>query len=181
MAVSQTTFSDAGGAVSDLFAGIGDQYKAQGDQIEKGMYESDASLATQNAAYTQQSTAIKLAQQSRANFQSQSETEANVAGAGLKMSGSALDILANNASQGELTKQVMQQQGLMTEEGYKEQATAYTDQADAAGVAASAAKTAGIGADISGALKGVAAVASIGLAPFTGGLSLAALPAVAAA
>lgn len=161
MAVSNTTFTDAGGAVNDIFSSIGDSYKQQGDQIEQSMYQSDAELATQNAQYTETSTAIKLAQQSRSNFQSQSQTEANVAGAGLKNSGSALDILANNASQGELTKQVMQQQGLMTEEGYKEQATAFTDQANAAGVAAQGAGIAGIGADISGVIKGAAAIATL--------------------
>jgi hypothetical protein len=111
---SSATVSDAGGAVSDLFAAQGDLDKKQGDLIEQGMYQSDASLATQNAQFTQQSTAIKVAQQSRANFQSQSETEANVAGAGFANSGSSLDILANNASQGALTQQVLQQQGLIT-------------------------------------------------------------------
>lgn len=180
MAVSNTTFSDAGGAVSDIFSSIGDGYKQQGDLIEQAMYTSEAEMATQNAQYTQTSTAIKLAQQSRANFQSQSQTEANIAGAGLARSGSALNILASNSSQGALTKEVMQQQGIITEEGYKEQATADTDQANAAGIAAQAAGTAGIGADISGAIKGVAAVASVLAAPATGGLSLAALPAIGA-
>lgn len=173
MAVGASTFSNAGGAVSDLFAGIGNQYKAKGARIEQRMYESDAEFATQNAQYTETSTAIKLAQQSRANALSQSQTEANIAGAGLKNSGSALNILASNASQGELTKQVLQQQGIITEEGYKQQAEAYTDQAEAAGVAAEGAKAAETGSFISGALKGVAAIASIGLAPLTGGASLA--------
>jgi hypothetical protein len=163
MAFGASTFSDAGGAVSDIFAAIGDQYKAQGDLIEQGMYTSDAALATQNAQFATTSTAIKVAQQSRANFQSQSETEANVAGAGFAQSGSSLDILANNASQGALTTQVMQQQGLITEAGYKEQATAYTDQANAAGVAAEGAKVAETGSFISGALKGVAALATLGV------------------
>jgi hypothetical protein len=173
MQFSPTTFSDAGGAVSDLFSAIGDQYKAQGDLIEQDMYTSDAALATQNAQFTQTSTAIKLAQQSRAQFQSQSETEANVASAGFAQSGSSLDILANNASQGALTQQVLQQQGLITEEGYTEQATAYTDQANAEGVAAKGAETAEIGAGISAAFKGAAALATLVAAPATGGASLA--------
>jgi hypothetical protein len=161
---SSATVSDAGGAVSDLFAAEGDLYKKQGDLIEQGMYTSDAALATQNAQFTQTSTAIKLAQQSRANFQSQSETEANVASAGFAQSGSSLDILSNNASQGALTQQVLQQQGLITEAGYTEQATAYTDQAQAEGVAAKAAGTAATGAEISGAFKGAAALATLAIA-----------------
>ena len=118
MQVGPTTFSDAGGAVSDLFAAEGDKYKQQVDLIEQQMYTSDAGLATQNAQFTATSTAIKLAQQSRANVQSQGQTEADVAGAGFANSGSSLDILSNNAQQGALTSAVMQQQGLITEAGY---------------------------------------------------------------
>ena len=178
MAVSSTPFSDAGGAVSGLFAAQGDLSKQQGDLIEQSMYTSDAGLATQNEQFTAQSTAIKLAQQSRANVQSQGQTQADIAGAGFANSGSSLDILASNASQGALTSEVARQQGLITEAGYTEQATAYTDQANAEGVAAAAAGTAAKGADISAAISGVAAVAALFLAPVTGGASLA-LPAAA--
>lgn len=157
--LSNSTFTNAGGAVSDIFSSIGDSYKKQGDLIEQGMYQDEASLATQNAAYTAQSTAIKEAQESRSIYKSQSGTEADVAGAGLAKSGSALDILADSASQGALTKQVMQQQGLMTEAGYQEQAKSYTAQADAAGVAAQGAGIAGIGADVGAVIKGAAAIA----------------------
>ena len=166
MALGASTVSDAGGAVSDLFAAQGDLSKQQGDLIEQSMYTSDAGLATQNEQFTAQSTAIKLAQQSRANVQSQGQTQADIAGAGFANSGSALNILSSNAQQAALTTQVMQQQGLITEAGYTEQATAYTDQAKAEGVAAAAAGTAAKGADISAAISGVAAVASL----FTGGI-----------
>jgi hypothetical protein len=100
--------------------------------------------------------------------------------------------------QGALSKAVLGQQGLITEAGYQEQADSYTLMANTARTTAAgeedianktdvianqtdqlaadtkaAGQQAQIGDFISGALKGVAAVASIGLAPFTGGASLA--------
>jgi hypothetical protein len=59
-------------------------------------------------------------------------------GAGSSGGGSAADILRNRAQQGAPNKAVIQQQGLITEAGYKEQAAAYTLQRQASGVAAGA-------------------------------------------
>lgn len=174
MALSSTTFSNAGGAVSDIFAGIGATYKAKGLRIEQGMYQDASQFATQNEQFTEQSQAIKQAQLDRSIYQSTSGTEADIGGSGLARSGSGLDILADSASHGALTKAVLNEQGLITEAGYEEQSKSYAAQAEAAGVAAEGADTAAIGAGISGVLKGVAAVASIAAAPATGGLSLAA-------
>lgn len=174
------TFSAAGGAVSDLFSAFGSTYKVKGYQLEQDRLNDAATFADENEKYTETSYAIKQMQLDRSIYQSQSGTQADTAGAGLAMSGSALDILHDSASQGALTKQVTQQQGYITEAGYREQAKSLRDQAEAAGVAAQGAEVAGIGSAISGVLKGVGVVASLGLAPLTGGLSLAAIPAVAA-
>lgn len=244
MALSNTTFSNAGGAVSDLFAGFGAvtqanlkasglnlqasgqritasgtrlnaeglRIKASGDLAEGQEYDLAGNLARKNAAYTEESTAIQLKQQERNNTLQIGGQQAEIGGAGFAASGSALDILADSASQGALAKSVLQKQGLITEAGYQEQAASYDLMASTARTTAAgeqdiagktdviagqedqianqtdvlAARTAQAGKDaatgdfISGAIKGVAAIASIGLAPFTGGLSLAALPAVAA-
>ena len=172
--------------------------KAQGDLAEAGEYDLAGNLALKNKAFTEQSQQIKQMQLDRQIETSQGETEAGVAGAGFAKSGSALDLLRDSASQGALTKAVLGQQGLITEAGFQEQSESYNLMSSAARSAASqefgiadqtdqlakdtesAANTAAAGSFISGAIKGVAAVASIGLAPFTGGLSLAALPAIAA-
>jgi hypothetical protein len=91
MTVGQQTFADLGGAVSDLFAGIGASIAAnlkaqgidieaqgtqisaqaallqsQGDIAEGTEYGLAQTLAEQNAAYTATSTAIQAAQQDRA-------------------------------------------------------------------------------------------------------------------
>ncbi len=159
--LSSSTASNAGGAVSDIFAGFGDAYKAQGDELEAGMYREGATLAEQNAQYTEAATGVKIAQQQRELEISQGRTTAAVAGAGFEASGSALDLLRESAQQGALAKGVLTQQGFITEQGYKEQADALNAQASAADVAASAAKSAETGSFISGALKGAAAIAGL--------------------
>jgi hypothetical protein len=137
MAISHSTFNDAGATVSDFFAAEGAKYKAQGDLAEQGQYTEAASFAQRNVAFTQQSTAIKEFQTEREIQNSLGETRADVAGACFAESGSALDILRESASQGSLQKSVLATQGLITE--------------------AEAAK----GDTIAGIIKGVAAVASI--------------------
>ena len=185
MAFGATTISDFGGGVSDLFAASADQtkadalrLKAQGDVLEGQNYGLASDLATQNEQFTAQSTAIKQAQLDRSITQTIGGQQADVAGAGFAASGSALDLMRDSASQGALTKAVAGQQGLITEAGYQEQATCYTNMQAAAGLAAQedtlaagAADKAAEGADITGGLKIVAGVASL----FTGGIDLSGL------
>lgn len=173
MAVGQATFSGAAGAVGDLFAASGYKYKAQGALLEKENYLKAADLAGENERFTEQSQAIKQTQLDRSIYQSTSGTQADTAGGGLAASGSALDILHDSASQGALTKQVLAEQGYITEAGYKEQQESYQTMAKAAQVAADAANEASDSSMITGIIKGIGAIASIGLAPFTGGASLA--------
>jgi hypothetical protein len=73
-------------------------------------------------------------------------------------------VLRDSAAQGALTHAVLGQQGLITEAGYKQQAQSYTTMQQAATQAGNAENEAATGAEITGAIKGVAAVASI----FTG-------------
>jgi hypothetical protein len=238
MAIGQSTFSNAGGAASDLFAGFGAttqaglkgkglnlqasgqritaqgtrlnaeglRIKASGDLAEAGEYDLAGNLATKNEKFTEQSVAIQQMQQERNTTMQIGGQRAEIAGAGGAESGSALDILRDSASQGALAKQVLGQQGLITEAGYDEQAKSYQLMASTARTTAAgeqdianktdviagqqdqianqtdqlaaqtvqAGKDAATGDFISGAIKGVAAIASIALAPATGGLSLAA-------
>lgn len=198
MALSNSTFSDAAGSVSDLFAGIGAttqadlkaqglDIQAQGDLAEGTNYDLAASLAGQNAQYTEASTAIKQAQIDRSTTLAIGGQQADVAGAGFASSGSALDLMRDSASQGALTKAVAGQNGLIQTAGYQEQQQSYETMSAAAKSTAAgleniateteaAGKTTEIGDFASAAIKGVGAIASIALAPATGGLSLAALP-----
>ena len=183
MALSNTTFSDLGGAASDLFAGFGAatnadlqakglRLKAQGDLAEATNYDLAGSLAAQNEQFTRTSTAIKAAQNERETYLTLGGQRADVAGAGLAASGSALSLMAESASQGSLMKSVTEQQGLINEASYEEQQKSYQTLASAARNTAAgeeeiatetekAGKTAEIGDFIGGALKGAAAIATL--------------------
>lgn len=161
MAFGNSTFSDAAGAASDLFAAEGDRYKAKGDLIESKNYDLAAGLADQNAEFTKTSTEIKQSQLDRQIYQTIGGEKADIAGAGLAASGSALDLLSSSASQGALTKAVAGQQGLITEAGYEEQAQSYRNMSEAAKMAAAAENNAALGADITGGIKAAASVATL--------------------
>lgn len=164
MAFGSSTFTDAAGAVSDLFAAEGHRAKATGDRLEADNYDLAATYALQNEKFTETSTAIKQSQFERSIYQTIGGEKADIAGAGLAASGSALDLLSDSASQGALTKAVAGQQGLITEAGYTEQAQSYTTMSKAARLAANAEDNAALGADITSAFKAVTSIASI----FTG-------------
>lgn len=163
MAIGNATFSDFGGAASDIFAGFGAQSKAKGDLLEQQNYQLAAQYALKEAQYTKMSTAIQEFQQQREVTKSLGQTAADVAGAGFAASGSALDILRESAGQGALQHAVLGYQGLIQEEGYKEQAQSYENMAQAAGDAASAEKMAGTGDFITGGIKVAAGIATLGV------------------
>jgi hypothetical protein len=160
MPFGNSTFSDLGTAVSDIFAAKGDELKAEGARFEQSSYLEAADLAKQNEAFTAMSTAIKQSQADRNLYQALGQTKADVAGAGFAQSGSALDLLRESASQGAM-KAVLGEQGLITEAGYQEQAQSYTDMASAAGVAIEADKLAAKGSTIAAGFSFAAAAASL--------------------
>jgi len=153
--------SGTAGAVTDLFAGFGDEAKAQGDLAEQQRYDLAATYAGQEEQFTAQSTAIKQSQQNREVTMAMGRTASQVAGAGFANSGSALDILRGNAQQGALQSAVLGQQGLITEQGYTEQQQSYESMASAAGAAASASKEAAFGGFIASGVQAAGAIASV--------------------
>lgn len=164
MAFGQQTFTDFGGAASDLFAAEGHKSKARYDFAEAKNYGLAGDLALQNEEFTKTSTAIKQAQQSRQEMMTIGGQQADIAGAGFASSGSALDLLRDSASQGALTHAVLGQQGLITEAGYDEQAKSFQTMQQAAIDAGHAEENAGTFAQITGGIKAVAGIASL----FTG-------------
>lgn len=168
-----STFTASGTAVSDIFNAFGaaqqEKISALGLQTEATDYTDAAALAKQNEQFTADSTAIQESQQTRQITQAMGRTAANVAGAGFANSGSALDIMASNAQQGALSKAVLQQQGLMTEAGQAEEATAYTNMATAAqeteGMEKNASTLAETGDAIGAVFSAGAAIASLATPP----------------
>ena len=86
-----------------------------------------ATLANQNAEFTRQSTAVQQYQTHRNFEKSEGNTQAEFGASGVTGdSVSSEAILRENAGQGALSKQLLGQQGLITEAGYTEQANADT-------------------------------------------------------
>lgn len=157
MALGQAFFSDISASVSDLFQADADRAKAAGDRLEANQYSEAAAFADQNVQFTENSTAIQEAQANRSFMQTQGGVQADIAANGFANSGSALDILADSANQGALKQAVLQQQGLITEAGYKEQADSYRTMTQAANLAATAEDKAAQGAKTAATISGVAA------------------------
>jgi hypothetical protein len=130
-------FGAIGSGVSDLFQGAGDLKEAKN-------YAMAATLATQNDQFTIQSTKVQQSQAARSIFSTIGAQKGGVSGSGFTESGSALSLLANSASQGALTHQMIGQQGLITEAGYAEQAKAFTNMKEAANTAANGSFIGGI-------------------------------------
>lgn len=159
--LSGSTFTDASGAASDLFTGLGDKAKAKYDFSEASNYDLAAGLATENEKFTETSTAIKEAQQQRESTMLVGGQQADVANAGFQESGSSLDLLADSERQGALTHAVLGQQGLITEEGYKEQAQSFQTMSKAATDAGNAENDAAAFSNVTALIKGAAAVATL--------------------
>lgn len=161
MAFGTGTISSIGGAVQDLFGSEAHELKAKGLRLEAENYNEAAGFAKQNAEFSRISTGIKLAQQDRETYKALGGTQADIAGAGFAMAGSALDVLRDSASQGALMKAVAGEQGLIQEEGYKVQSRNYLNMAKAAEFAAQAEDTAATASLWSAGFKGFNAITSI--------------------
>ncbi len=145
MPASADAFSAAGGAVSDLFGGLGQLSAAKG-------YKKAAKLAGENAIIAQQSADIQRVQTEREVYKALGGIQADVGGAGLVMGGSALDIIRASAQQGALAENLVSMQGAINVKGYQQEAASYSAMAKAS-------KASGIGGIIGGALKVAGAVA----------------------
>lgn len=183
---------NASGAVGSLFAGYASEKKAdmfriqakadllkgEGDLLEKENYLKASDLAGKNKAFTEESTAIQVAQSSRALTMSLGGARAAIGASGLQEEGSATDVLAASAQQGQLEKDLLEKQGVITAAGYQEQVETYQNMSEAAQLAADSQKLAAEGHNLAAeaedeaatgnylqaGIKGISAVASL----FTG-------------
>jgi hypothetical protein len=145
------------GGVSDIFAGFGDIDKMKADELEQGQYDQAAQFAGQEAQFSQQSTAIQVAQKNRETTMAMGKTASEVAGAGFAASGSALDIMRSNAQQGALATAVTSENGQIQTQGFQEQQQSYETMATIAGNAAKSANLASIGSFAAAGLSFAAA------------------------
>ena len=169
MAFGNSTVSSFGTAAGDILSGIGndmaDNIKAAGYDAEAANYGLAAQFAGENVQFTQESTAIQEAALQRNFDKAQGKTQAEIAGAGFTNSGSAQDIMRENAQQGAIAQGITAVQGSITELGYQEQQQSYETMQAAATSAASSERSLGKFSEISGfvtgALSGAAGITSL--------------------
>lgn len=145
-----------GSAASDFGAAIGDFYAASGDRKSASNYLEAADLANQNASLEKTSTAIQMSATQRQIYKVVGGQRADVAGAGLAESGSAIDIMKDSTRQGALQKALVNIQGTINANAYSAQAGAYMGEYQAAESAAKA-------ADAGGILNTIGGIASIAM------------------
>lgn len=160
MAFGLGTVNSFGGAASDLFAAEADRMRAGGQRKEAESYDMAADLSVENRKFAESSNIIKEAQLDRQIMKTEATQQADVAASGFTQGGSALDLMRESASQGALTSAVLQQQGAITDLGYKEQEESYRKMAEASRMSADAMDTAATGAEVSAGFKAAAGVAS---------------------
>src|SRR4051812_4198634 len=111
MAFGNDTFAAIGGAVNDLFTSKATadslRLKARGNEVEGQNYLLASTLSRQNQEYTAEFTAMKQTMADRQIYQGIGAETAQITGAGLKLSGSALDLLRDSAAQGALQKEII--------------------------------------------------------------------------
>ncbi|MGO9997507.1 MAG: hypothetical protein ACLPKW_07140 [Acetobacteraceae bacterium] len=154
--MSNINFGDIAGGIGDFGTAVGDIFASQGSTEAASSFGQAAQLEEQNAQIAKASGNIQLAQQQRAVYTSESGTRADVAGAGLKMGGSAAAVLRSSASQGALGGALISAQTQANVLGYQAQANAYEGQQSEEEALSKAQSAGGIMSAISGVV-GIAA------------------------
>lgn len=153
-------FGGLGGAVSSIFGGIGTLKGAKAFQVSAQFAQKAAQYATENATIAESTGRIQKLQAQRQIEQAIGGEQADVAAAGFRNSGSALDLMRQSAEQGSLTKALIGNQTAINVRGYQEEAQGKLAEAASYQAQASAAKTSGIGGIIGGIAKGIFSIFS---------------------
>lgn len=153
-------FSSAGGAVDSFFGSKASAATAAGARAAAAGLRAAAGIAQNNLGIEEQSIGIKQLSASRSIFQTDSSMRANIAGNGFAEAGSAMDLLKDSATQGDLQHSLVSQQGEIDLNSIKTQVLSLNTQADQQDAAAAAASN---GSMISGVIKGVTAAAQLAM------------------
>lgn len=148
-----------GQAVGGVFAGMGYAAMKRGYGASADLFGRAAGLAEDNADLTREATGIKLLQGERQIYRVISGQQSDVAGAGFTASGSALDLLRDSTSQGELTMSLIERQGEIDANAYELQAISYRSQQQMALAQEDAAGIAEIGSYVGAGIKAIGAFA----------------------
>lgn len=149
LAASQSFFGNIGGAVGDIFTGIGQQQSAKTLRIA-------ARYAGENADLAETSTRIQRAQLDRQAYRTIGGQKADVAGAGFSASGSALDLLRDSMAEAAMADNLTALQGQIEVNAYTAQQKSLLGQAKQADIAAK-------GSFIGSIFKVIAGVAALAI------------------
>lgn len=158
---SSDVFSGLGGAVQGIFGGVAANKTASGYAASAAGYAKASQIAAQNEQISRVGTSIKQLQASREIFRALGGQQADIAGAGLKATGSALDVIRASAAEGALTRQLIGLQGSIEALGYRQEAESYASMAQSAAASGSASKSSGLGSTIGGLISGAAGLVSL--------------------
>lgn len=170
MAFGSNTIGNIAGAVGDLFSSqataAGLHLKAKGSQIAGENYRLAAGLAGENAAFVEGDTNVKTARAERQLYLGLGQEISGITGSGFRAdTGTSLDLLRSSVEQGALERNLINIQGTIQEDAFKEQQKSYNTLASyseyAAGVQNEMAGNATTSGWINAGLKGAAALASI--------------------
>jgi hypothetical protein len=145
--LSSSAIGDIGGAAGDLFGALGDQASA-------GAFREAAAIDTQNEALAGENTQIQEFMANRKVNEVIGAQRAAEGAAGVSGGGSGAYLLRDSMAQGALTKQIIQVQGAVQQNTYREEAEAHEAQAQAASDAAT-------GGFFSSVFKGIGAALKI--------------------
>lgn len=135
---------DLGAGISGIGAGIGSLFSAQGDKQAAAGYDKAAASERTNADIARASLGVQEAAITRDLYKTAGGQRSDVAGAGFKMSGTAMDLARDTARQGGLATALTVNQGAIDIQGHVAQADAYSAEAQAARTAAKGAGISGI-------------------------------------
>jgi hypothetical protein len=142
-------YGSAFSGAADLLSGVS---QLQAGNASAKASQGNAATARANAQLTANSTNLRVMQQQRKAYQVLGGQRADIAGAGLAASGSALDVIRSSAQQASTDKSLIQMQGQIDVNALNGQAQAYDAEA-------AAAKKKGSGGFFGSILKAVGGIA----------------------
>lgn len=123
---------NAGAAIAGAGSAVKDLFGAYGSFIAAKNYSAAAAQADQNAVEAIVSSKLQEQMVGQQLAKTQGTAETNIAGGNLEIGGSGMDIIRMNAVQGARAQALVNDQGLINQKSYQEQAKAYRNEASAA-------------------------------------------------
>jgi hypothetical protein len=158
--------SGVSGVVQDIGAYVGAQYTIRGEEMAAAGFDEAANIAFLNEEQASAAGKLQQVQTARQVFKTAGAGIASAAGNGLRMSGSAENILRNTHEQGAIANQLIGTQTQIEVNGFIQQMKADQMEAQQAREAAAAAKSSQIGdligAGVNAITSGVAAAGMAG-------------------